>query len=124
MSKTFSAHSDLFEISSLFYPKGSKGIGPHIDHSYSVNMKAIYIAQGLNPFCTAKTKSKTGKMQHLVYPNSLILMRGPRNPYNINEKRLRPIHFIEDIIEDRIMVMIQETDIKLKKRISSKANLK
>lgn len=115
-SKTNFAKYDYFDGESLYYKKGSIGIGPHVDHSFCVNIKSIFIIKGVNPFCTAKNKKLDDLQRFEVKPGSLILMRCPRNRTK-KELKMRPVHFVEQILEDRVIIIIQEIDRNIEQRI-------
>jgi hypothetical protein len=101
---------DEVRVNSSFYGTGSLGIGPHRDNSFSVNFIAIYVISGSNKFCTAKDKLRNGEVHFDTTPGDLVLMRAPRNP---NENCLRPIHYIDEIENDRYIVVFREINHEL-----------
>lgn len=93
------------EICVNYYDKGAKGISPHRDFSTSVNMIGIYVVHSKNDFCVADTRDKQNEKRFDAYDNTLIIMRGPRST---DENDMRPFHYVENIIEDRISIIFRE----------------
>ena len=116
MASNIEFHSyDHLSFNPLFYQAGSLGIEPHQDYSYNKNYIAIYIITGSNSFFTAKDKSKTDEIEFPTKPGDLILMRAPRIE---GDDGLRPTHYVDQVLEDRLVLTIREinsSEIKSKK---------
>lgn len=100
---------------SSFYKKGSCGIGPHIDNSFSVNIIFICIISGMNEFCVSADKKKRKEKKMEISPGDIILMRGPRSD---GERDMRPIHYVEKILEDRYIITFREINYEKMHKVS------
>lgn len=96
------------EINSIgvhYYYAGSKGISPHQDYAYDINLISIFVLQGEAPFYICKDRDKNGSIKLESAPGTLILMRGARNK---TEQKLRPFHYIDRIPEDRYTLIFRQ----------------
>jgi hypothetical protein len=113
-------YSDQLQVNASYYPAGSVGIGPHRDNSFSVNFIAIFIISGCNDFFTASDKKTTGEVALPVVPGDCVLMRGPRS---LEERSLRPIHYVKEIQADRNIITFREINRGLVARTTNRYNL-
>jgi hypothetical protein len=113
-------HFDQVTVNASHCPTRSVGIGPHKDNSFSVNFIAIFIISGCNDFFTARDKNGTDEVAFGVTPGDCVLMRGPRS---LEERSLRPIHYVKEIVEDRRIITFREINRGLVARTSTLYNL-
>ena len=111
---------DDVKVNVSYYPAGSVGIGPHRDNTFSVNFIAIFVISGCNAFFTARDKDALSEVAYEVVPGDCILMRGPRS---VQEKNLRPIHYVKRIEADRHIVTFREVNRGLLERTKHIYNL-
>jgi alkylated DNA repair dioxygenase AlkB len=115
-----SLHYNEVKVNASHYPAGSVGIGPHKDNSFSVNFVAIFIVSGCNDFFAARDKTLAMETAFPVSPGDCVLMRGPRS---LEERNLRPTHYVKQIIEDRNIVTFREINRGLAIRTHNIYNL-
>ena len=113
-------YADQIGVNASYYPSGSVGIGPHRDNSFSVNFIAIFVISGCNDFFTARDKQATDEVSFPVAPGDCILMRGIRS---LEERHLRPIHYVKQIVEDRHIITFREINRGLANRTTKPLNL-
>lgn len=118
MSTAF--YFDDVKVNASYYPAGSVGIGPHRDNTFSVNFIAIFVISGCNAFVTARDKDALSEVAYEVVPGDCVLMRGPRR---VQEKNLRPIHYVKRIEADRHIVTFREVNRGLLERTKNIYNL-
>lgn len=105
---------DKKTVNANFYAAGCYGIGPHRDNTFSVNFTAVFISMGRNPFSVARDKKRMDEKQLVVEPGDIILMRAPRTE---DEKDLRPVHYVENIVADRYSITFREINLLQQHRV-------
>ncbi|MDA2927966.1 hypothetical protein MYX78_12185 [Acidobacteria bacterium AH-259-G07] len=89
------------------YWERSLGITPHRDESKYINLISIFILEGEAPFFVCSDRQKSQCTQLPALPEDLILLRTPRNP---EEKRLRPIHCVGRVTQERYSVTFRQIE--------------
>ena len=100
------------EINSIgvhLYPANSQGISPHQDYASDRNLISIFVLKGNDPLYLCKDRNKTESFPLNASPGDLILLRAPRNEA---EKPLRPFHYLEKLVEERITLIFRQRQRK------------
>ena len=61
-------------------------------------------------FYTATDKNRSAEKAYIVEPGDIVIMRAPRNTL---ENEFRPIHYVLDIPEERLVFVCREIDDQL-----------
>lgn len=107
---------DRVDVNSSLYPKGSIGIGPHRDNSFSVNFTVIAVISGENSFFTAQDKERNGEVEFQTEPGDFIVLRGPRT---VKENRYRPVHYVGEVKTERYIIVFREINTGLLQRVAA-----
>jgi len=92
------------------YPEGSIGITPHLDFKSEINLVSIFVIEGKGDFYVCSDREKRNS-QLLENPSgSLILIRAPRKP---EENILRPMHYLENVTEERYTISFREKNVQI-----------
>lgn len=87
-----------------YYPINSLGISPHRDYARDRDLISIFVLKGNSPFYVCLDRNKRGLIKLESSPGSLILLRAARNK---EEQRYRPFHYLEEIKEERLSLIIR-----------------
>lgn len=98
---------DRLETKMIKYPVSNLGVGAHRDLSSNVNCVILFNLYGTTTFYTASDKKRGNEKAYLVEPGDVVIMRGPRNE---TENNLRPIHYVLDISEERLVFVCREIE--------------
>lgn len=109
---------DRLESKLIKYPVSTLGVGAHKDLSSNVNAIILFNLYGKTTFYTASDKDRSNEKGYSVEPGDIVIMRGPRVP---EENDLRPIHYVLDIEEERLVFVCREIEDETE-RIINKGN--
>jgi len=98
---------DRLETKLIKYPVSPLGVGAHKDLSSNINAIVLFNFYGTTNFYTASDKSRSGEKAYRVEPGDIVIMRGPREK---QEADLRPIHYVLDIEEERLVFVCREIE--------------
>jgi len=88
------------------YWNNSKGISPHRDYARDKDLISIFILQGKANFYVCVDREKNKPVELYSPPGSLILLRAPRNE---SEKQYRPFHYVENIENERLSLIVRRS---------------
>lgn len=97
--------SEINSIGIHHYPANSGGISPHQDYASDKNLISIFVLKGNDPLYLCRDRNKTDTLPLNASPGDLILLRAPRNNA---ENSLRPFHYLEKLIEERITLIFRQ----------------
>jgi len=98
---------DRLETKLIKYPVSKLGVGAHKDLSSNINCVVLMDLYGSTNFYTATDKQRTNERRYLVEPGDIVIMRGPRAK---EESHLRPVHYVLDIEEERLVFVCREIE--------------
>lgn len=102
---------NVLEAKIIRYPISKLGVAAHRDLSSNVNMITFFNLFGKTKFYTYKNKEGDKLNEYLLEAGDLSFMRGLRNQ---KETDIRPLHGVEEVNEERIVLAIREiqTDVE------------
>lgn len=103
---------DSLEIKLINYPVSPLGVGNHKDLSSNVNLIVFFNLSGSTDIKTYSNKAGENPVSHLITPGDISLMRGPRLNESVN---VRPYHGVEQVYEERTVLVIREINEVLEK---------
>lgn len=106
---------DRLETKLIKYPVSTLGVGAHKDLSSNINAVVLFNLYGTTTFYTASDKNRSDEKAYHVEPGDIVIMRGPRNA---EENNIRPIHYVLDIIEERLVFVCREIEDEIEKIIN------
>ncbi len=106
---------DRLETKLIKYPVSKLGVGAHKDLSSNINAIVLFNLYGTTTFYTADDKNRSNEKAYLVEPGDIVIMRGPRNK---KENDIRPIHYVLDIAEERLVFVCREIEDETEKIIN------
>lgn len=95
-----------YSIVMQHYKKGLLGISPHRDYLRDRNLISIFVLDGAAKLYICQGRTKRGAVELESSLGSLILLRAPRN---VNEKHIRPIHYLDNVAEERYSLALRQT---------------
>jgi dihydroneopterin aldolase len=98
---------DRLETKLIKYPVSTLGVGAHKDLSSNINFITVMNLYGTTMFYTSSDKNRSDEIGYKVEPGDIVIMRGPRNA---SENDLRPIHYVLDIQEERLVFVCREIE--------------
>jgi hypothetical protein len=102
---------NVLEVKIIRYPVSSLGVGIHRDLSSNVNLITFFNLFGKVNFYTYKNKEGDHIKEYLMEAGDASFMRGQRNQ---EEPDIRPLHGVEVVKEERVVLAIREirTDLE------------
>ncbi|MEO5646344.1 MAG: dihydroneopterin aldolase [Candidatus Paceibacterota bacterium] len=98
---------DRLESKLIKYPISALGVGAHKDLSSNINFIVVMNLYGTTTFYTSSDKKRSDEKAYIVEEGDIVIMRGPRNS---TENDLRPIHYVLDILEERLVFVCREIE--------------
>lgn len=109
---------NILEAKIIRYPISKMGVAPHRDLSSNVNMITFFNLFGKVNFYTYKDKHGNKKNTYLMEAGDISIMRGQRSQ---SEEDIRPLHGVEEVTEERVVLAIREIRTDLEE-ITNKGN--
>lgn len=98
---------DRLETKLIKYPISELGVGAHKDLSSNINFIVVMNLYGTTTFYTSSDKKRSHEKAYVVEPGDIMIMRGPRTAA---EHDNRPIHYVLDIKEERLVFVCREIE--------------
>jgi hypothetical protein len=109
---------NVLEAKIIRYPISKLGVAVHRDLSSNVNLITFFNLFGKVKFYTYKNKEGEYLKEYLMEAGDASFMRGLRNE---NEPDIRPLHGVEEVKEERLVLAIREIRTDLEE-ITNKGN--
>ena len=100
---------NILEIKLIKYPVSDLGVGMHRDLSSNVNMIFFLNISGSTTLKIADDKERTNEIGVELTAGDVNILRAPRNK---DEAQMRPLHAIDEVNEERIVLVIREINEK------------
>jgi hypothetical protein len=102
---------NILEVKIIRYPISNLGVAAHRDLSSNVNLITFFNLFGKVNFYTYKDKEGDKNKEYLMEAGDASFMRGQRNQ---EEPDIRPLHGVEEVKQERIVLAIREirTDLE------------
>ena len=98
---------DRLETKLMLYPPSELGVGAHRDLSSNINAVILMNIYGTVNFYTSSDKNRSDEKKYTVEPGDIMIMRGPRNK---SENDFRPLHYVLDVPEERLVFVCREIE--------------
>jgi dihydroneopterin aldolase len=102
---TFPTPLSFNEMSLQLYEKGSIGITPHRDGLSRINMICVFVLTGTSKFALCDDREGSNPRYLDTTPGNLIILRAPGL---MGAEDSRPMHFVSDITERRIVFGLRQ----------------
>lgn len=106
---------NILEAKIIRYPVSNLGVAPHRDLSSNVNMITFFNLFGKVKFYTYKDKNGNYIKDYLMEAGDASFMRGQRNQ---DEPDIRPLHGVEEVKEERVVLAIREIQTDLEEIVN------
>ena len=109
---------NVLEAKIIRYPVSKLGVAAHRDLSSNINMITFFNLFGNVHFYTYKDKEGNILHDYLMEAGDASFMRGQRNT---DEPDIRPLHGVEEVTEERVVLAIREIRTDLEE-VANKGN--
>jgi hypothetical protein len=106
---------NILEAKIIRYPVSDLGVATHRDLSSNVNFITFFNLIGSANFYTYDDKDGNGKREYLMESGDISLMRGPRSE---SENNIRPLHGIEKVTTERVVLAIREINTDMEEVVN------